>query len=141
MEYTLYYSVHNGGDGSAYPIFLESQELASWDQDHQSEGWGEDCSGTVKLESVTPIVCDQVISKEKYYIKYIKDGASLEEIKEFISKFFPDGVPHFSVRGTSRDAYFYREVYLKDELICTVWKKKSVSNQEVEEFLNSTDEA
>ena len=147
MKYTLYYSVRNGGDGSAYPIFLESQELADWDQDHLGEGWGENCSGTVTLESESPIVCDKVISKEEYYIKYIKednyfkyikDGSNQKEMEEFISKFFPEGLPRFSVRGEdSKTAYTKREVYLNDKLLCSFWDKGS--NQDLEDFLNSSD--
>ena len=38
---TLWYSVQNGGDGSAYPSFFETKELAEWDQDNQDEGFGE----------------------------------------------------------------------------------------------------
>ncbi len=39
----IYYSIQNGGDGSAYPIFLDSRKLAEWDQDPMcadGEGWG-----------------------------------------------------------------------------------------------------
>jgi hypothetical protein len=36
----IYYSIRNGGDGSAYPYFYESEELAEWDQEHLTEGWG-----------------------------------------------------------------------------------------------------
>lgn len=54
---TLYYSVQNGGDGSAYPQFMESLELAEWDQDHASEGWGESCTGSITLESDPPHHC------------------------------------------------------------------------------------
>lgn len=55
---TLYYSVSNGGDGSAYPHFSLSKELAEIDQEIQSElgeGWGEDCTGEITLESDSPI--------------------------------------------------------------------------------------
>ena len=52
---TLYYSVQNGGDGSAYPVFFESMELAELDQDTMDEGWGESCTGSIVLESDSPI--------------------------------------------------------------------------------------
>jgi hypothetical protein len=31
MKLEIYYSVHSGGDGSVYPHFFESLELAEWD--------------------------------------------------------------------------------------------------------------
>lgn len=55
---TLYYSVSNGGDGSAYPKFSLSKELADIHQDMESElgeGWGESCVGVITLESESPI--------------------------------------------------------------------------------------
>lgn len=55
---TLHYSVQNGGDGSAYPSFFESAELAELDQQWEAdygEGWGESCTGKITLESDSPI--------------------------------------------------------------------------------------
>lgn len=47
----MYYSIHNCGDGSAHPVFFESELAAEIDQERQieefGEGWGEDCSGPV----------------------------------------------------------------------------------------------
>ena len=40
-ELKLWYSVQNGGDGSAYPNFMESEALTVFDQDNADEGWGE----------------------------------------------------------------------------------------------------
>jgi len=34
MKFVIHYSVQNGGDGSAYPQFMESSKLAEWDQNH-----------------------------------------------------------------------------------------------------------
>lgn len=55
METKVYYSVENCGDGSAYPTFVESEELAELLQEHQSEGWGESCTGWLTIESEGPI--------------------------------------------------------------------------------------
>lgn len=43
---TLYYSVQNGGDGSAYPRFFLTNEACEYDQ--ETEGWGETCTGSVE---------------------------------------------------------------------------------------------
>jgi hypothetical protein len=45
---TLWYSVRNHGDGSAYPHWFGSAETADKDQDLQSEGWGESCTGSIQ---------------------------------------------------------------------------------------------
>lgn len=44
----IYYSIQNGGDGSAYPTFFLTEEAATNDQDLMYEGWSEDCSGTIE---------------------------------------------------------------------------------------------
>lgn len=79
MKTRFYYSVINGGDGSAYPIFMESKELAEFDQDHQIDGWAENCSGFVEIEHDSPIkLCGVVITIEEY----IKDT---QESMEYLS--------------------------------------------------------
>lgn len=35
---TIYYSVENGGDGSAYPRLFDTEKLAEWHQNNQYEG-------------------------------------------------------------------------------------------------------
>lgn len=44
----VYYSIENGGDGSAYLDWYETQEDAEFAQEYQYEGWAEDCSGSVE---------------------------------------------------------------------------------------------
>lgn len=98
MTFILFYSVRNGGDGSAHPIFMESQELADFDQSHMSEGWGESCTGSITLKSDSPIICldDDVATKESYFIEnYCGEWPERDsdEKEEFISQFFTDGLP------------------------------------------------
>ena len=44
----IYYSVVNGGDGSAYPAFYLTDEMAEAYQENMTEGWGESCTGLVE---------------------------------------------------------------------------------------------
>ena len=96
---TLYYSVHNGGDGSAYPYFALTQELAEIDQEivNLNEGWGEDCTGSITLESDSPITVskrnnDWMITKESLledinnHLEYYKEDKEAKEIKQKIEK-------------------------------------------------------
>lgn len=88
-KYTVYYSVQNGGDGSAYPQFMESMELAEWDQEHMDEGWGESCTGFISFESESEIFpIEKITTKERYLIEnYFESDIQKEE---FIKEFFPD---------------------------------------------------
>lgn len=55
MKTTFWYSVVNCGDGSAYPRFMESEELCELDQELMEEGWGESCVGSFVVESDSPV--------------------------------------------------------------------------------------
>lgn len=84
---TIWYSVHNGGDGSAYPVLMESERQVQIDQQNQDEGWGEPCYGSIVVTSATAMsVTSHVITiaeqlkemedelKEPYVQEYIKQG-------------------------------------------------------------------
>ena len=60
----VYYSVQNGGDGSAYPRWFLSFEDAERDQEQMSEGWGESCTGTVQTY-VGSVVYNQAVLNSK----------------------------------------------------------------------------
>ena len=94
----IYYSIRNGGDGSASITWMESQELASWDQDHMYEGWGEDCSGSIEIEGR---FLEKVITKEAYLL----DMDEERETSKFIEQFFPQGLPDFTVT-MGRNRYY-----------------------------------
>jgi len=55
MEKVIWYSVQNGGDGSAYPVWMESERLCELDQEFMEEGWGEPCIGSITIESDSDI--------------------------------------------------------------------------------------
>lgn len=96
MKTTIYYSVQNCGDGSAYPSFFESQELADLDQEYQVEGWGEPCTGSITIDSDGPFTSKDVQSKEDV----------LKEMKEEI---FDDDGTLFEDES-SQEVQHYREV-------------------------------
>lgn len=62
MRYSLtaYYSVSNGGDGSAYPQFFKTEEQAESHQDNLHEGWGESCTGSITFHSDSPITTNDL---------------------------------------------------------------------------------
>lgn len=71
--FTLFYSIQNCGDGSAYPKYFASEELARFDQDHMDEGWGEACHGNMVFKSDCPIVCAEEITTVDDMIKDRED--------------------------------------------------------------------
>ena len=44
----IYYACGNGGDGSVYLKWFQTQGEASDWEENQNEGWGEDCTGSVE---------------------------------------------------------------------------------------------
>lgn len=145
MKYTktLYYSVHNGGDGSAYPHLMESAELATWDQDSMPEGWGEDCSGSFTVESDSPIrIVDEVTTAISMLIDKLDDGGH-DNIDEFVSKFFPNGVPKFTVvrdeSSLDKGKYAYFNVFADgdNEPSGRLFYEKNTDPTKIETKLNS----
>lgn len=45
---TVWYSVRNCGDGSAYPYWFLTEEEADKDQENQDDTWSESCVGSVQ---------------------------------------------------------------------------------------------
>jgi hypothetical protein len=105
----VYYSIINGGDGSAYPHWYESQELADWDNDHQSEGWGETCTGSIEF---TGEALFDIKTKEGYLVNlFMKEDENFEEFKE---DFFPNEIPEFTVNILNKNYY---GIYFNDKLV------------------------
>jgi hypothetical protein len=69
MKKRIYYSIQNGGDGSAYPRWMESEELAEWDQRNMDEGWGEPCYGFIEVQSDSKITVNEEITTIEDMIK------------------------------------------------------------------------
>lgn len=94
---TIHYSVENCGDGSAYPVLFETNELAEWHQDHLGESWGEPCTGEIVVEGDN-LRCPSLQTKESYYLKLLLEGYdNADELNAFKYDFFPDGLPKFTV--------------------------------------------
>lgn len=77
MKTTIWYSVQNCGDGSAYPEWFESKELAVLDQKFMDEGWSEACVGSLEIKHEGPIKFSNVIFTAEMVKKNLE-----EEIKE-----------------------------------------------------------
>ena len=123
MKKTLYYSIENGGDGSAYPVWFDTEALASWHQEHMDEGWGEPCNDSISVESNGDMFCDELQTAEKYYLELISEyyGDAIEEdsdIKSYVEEFFPDGIPFFIVSVLDDKKY---EVILNGKTIDTMY--------------------
>lgn len=137
---TLHYSIQNGGDGSAYPKFMSSKALAEYDQEHMYEGWGEPCLGSITLESDSPITTKEEIVTPEGYLADLIQSNNEDEIPNFISEFFPNGKPHYSVKtreaSTTKD-YLYNDVYVDEVKVAQAFLSLKGSGQAFEDLLNS----
>lgn len=101
-ELNLYGSYQNGGDGSVYMIWFESEALAEWDQRHMYEGWGESCTEHIKIEGDNYLSHNlHIITAVEYYVSTVVSGydRTVEEIADFISEFFvTSGMPKYVVK-------------------------------------------
>ncbi len=144
-QYTLYYSVRNGGDGSAYPTFMESEELCRWDQDHMDGAWGESCDGSFSLESESDIIpISEVLTKESYFLERYVDSYDEEKVKEgaqeFLKKFFPKGLPKFKVvteKINNLPSYLDNKVFIGETFVTKIFRSKGCSGKLFEDFLNN----
>lgn len=62
----IWYSVNNGGDGSAYPRWFETERLTEMDQELMSEGWGECCNGSIRIEGESMRVLNRVTTTQEF---------------------------------------------------------------------------
>lgn len=92
MTKRIYYSVSNGGDGSAYPHFMESARIAEMDQELMHEGWGESCTGYIEIEGDNIQVITR-IQTEADFLEDLKERLTdkyyapfHEQIKKFIEE-------------------------------------------------------
>ncbi|MCK5617387.1 hypothetical protein KAR91_86795 [Candidatus Pacearchaeota archaeon] len=143
MKLIIYYNVGDGGDGSAYPNFYESEELASWDEEEHEPRWGEPSAGKMVFESDSPITHNiDIETKEAYLIDKYLDGYSPDERlkQKFIEKFFPDGLPTFSVTTEpvkTTDEYLYNNVFVDGKKVAKEFKSVEESGKVFEDFLNA----
>jgi hypothetical protein len=79
----IWYSVHNGGDGSAYPVFMENERQTEIDQRNLDEGWGETCNGRIVLESESPIrVVGDLLTVEQQLAE-LKEELNQDYLQEY----------------------------------------------------------
>lgn len=140
MKHTLklHYYIQNCGDGSAALTLCESKELAEYAQGDDN-GWGEPCLGSILLESDSPITVASVVETRANLLLNLLNDEEDDRARAFIEEFYPDGPPVFTVVTdvTYKDKSFHRnKVYVGDELIDTLYRKKEESGGNLEMFLN-----
>ena len=83
MKLTIWYSIQNAGDGSAYPRWLESEALCEVDQEWLYEGWGEPCYGSLVIESDTPMRVMEEVKTAAALIKEVVEELAEEHMREY----------------------------------------------------------
>jgi hypothetical protein len=69
--------------------------LAEWDQDNQSEGFGESCTGSITFTGDNLKCVNDVMTTAGYYAKLKADES--KSLDDFIKKFYPKELPKFTV--------------------------------------------
>lgn len=104
---TVWYSIQNGGDGSAYPKWFLTSKDAERDQEQMDEGWGEDCSGSVQTYEGSDIHKEgkknseemknqhDYLKADDYYENHpVGTGARSSKVCNHCGKSIPKGEPH-----------------------------------------------
>lgn len=147
----VHYVTLSGGDGSAYPSFVESKKLAEWIEMYESErGEGfTEAAGWLSFESDSPVIFEGVETKESYYLEnFIGEWSNIdaESSKNYIDTFFSGVRPTFEVRDSDKkpftstygekDKWMYYDIYHNDKLIKTEMYKKGTKKKKVLKSLN-----
>lgn len=103
----VWYSIRNGGDGSASPAWFLSEEHAEKDQENMDEGWGESCTGSVETFIGSDIYKEatenskeyegkhEYLKREDYYeARSVGIGARSNKTCEFCGGDIPKGTSH-----------------------------------------------
>jgi hypothetical protein len=80
----VWYSVQNGGDGSAYPGWFLTEEDAQYDQDNMCEGWGESCLGSIETFEGSDVHTDAKGNSFELMLKRDWVGKSESEVTSFL---------------------------------------------------------
>lgn len=141
MKHTLklHYYIQNCGDGSASVTFCESAELADFDQD-EDNGWGEPCTGSLTLESDSPIVVKTDVMTHVKYLLELLDAENEEEVCKFIEQFYPNGPPAFTVENDDTyidKTYSCNKVYADGVFVDTMFRVKEDGGKALEDYLNA----
>ena len=112
----IFYSVKNGGDGSAYPEFFTSMELAEWDQDHMTEGWGEPCCGSIRFVGEAEV--ESEVHNEISYLMYLlfEGWDNDKEIIEYLNEFSPEGIDRITFKTEHFDEKYSRLSMYRDDI-------------------------
>ena len=108
----IYYSVSNGGDGSAYPTFFENKMLSDMHQSFEDE-WGESCTGHLDIKGDNIVVID--ITTMETYLKELEQELSYEDDDD---ENIDDGLSEIgNIRDDNRITLYRRYVrMLKEEI-------------------------
>ena len=72
------------------------------------EGWGESCDGNLTVLSDSDVVVVEMMDEVGYWLNRTEDEdcEPWEYRDEFLSEFFPDGLPQFEVRIREDETYY-----------------------------------
>ena len=76
---TLWYSIRNGGDGSASPRFFLTKEETEYDQENMYEEWAETCNNSIDSWEGSGTHQEAIENSEEQACKRAEEGNAEEE--------------------------------------------------------------
>ncbi len=77
----IWFSIQNGGDGSAYPQWFLTEKTVEQDQENMDDGWGEPCCGSIETYIGSDTHEKAVQNEAEYAIEAI--------VKKYSDNFWP----------------------------------------------------
>lgn len=130
----VWYNITNGGDGSAIISWFESEELANWDEKHQSEPFAEGNVGYIEGDNIIEPAVEYIQTKCRWYLRELLEPSVSNPIEDFKTEFFPDGLPQFSIQILNEKQY---GIYLKDDPSKCIYKEYGEYDEKKRTFIPS----
>ena len=123
---TVWFSVRNGGDGSAYPVWFLTRPDADKDQENMCEGWGESCIGSVQTYEGADIHTEAKNNSGVMKVSLDIQDMSRSEVSEYMNQNKLPFIFQYDLKGKYIPSKVQGPVYRiddtsKEEITLEVW--------------------
>ena len=122
MITTVFVCVTNSGDGSVYVQFYDNENVASFLENRESEGFAESSISALKIESDSPVKIPKVQTASQVYLSLI-DHDREQDADEF-KKEFGQSFPACSLRTRKEgNQYHHIDVFVDNEVVFSFFRE------------------